>query len=547
MLLTFRELVRHRFASKGAIDYRLFALVGLSILITSGLSATAQNEFKTVLWILLANLISISLLFAMILMLDFSLRRVVEDLQLSLGVLSIAGLILGATKGLATSWLLFTWGVEGDDGSILWLRAAFSAVIGAVTFPGIAMIGSLRYQFAEERKALLAEKMALERGASYPENLVSFVERAKEKLNMIGEETDQQAVAKELRDIINSDLRPLSQEIWLRESKKFPSFRLSQIAKVAVSRHVYAPEWVVPIWAITAVGTLSRFLDPNETLVSILLQSTVLLLGLLAAKRVKFENVRRATFVYGFSILLVGLIQLLIGGMISGERTLLDDLGLIIANLIWLFELTLFVGMAKAFIEMGRNVKSEAARFLNEADLEELKKSKERALVDRQLAQFLHGTMQRKLNMVAAKIESDTKQGNLENYLAEIEQVLGEAVAQFGQQPEQSIEEIIERLKRDWGGLVKLEFRLDAAALVGMQLETAREIMNEGISNSVRHGFASAVTVEVRQGPEILVEDDGIGPRRGPLGLGSAYFDSVAKEWELIGTGGGAVLRVALS
>jgi len=237
-------------------------------------------------------------------------------------------------------------------------------------------------------------------------------------------------------------------------------------------------------------------------------------------------------------------LQVTLGSLLSADRDIGDDLGFAVANLIWLFPLTMFIGMVRVFLELGQKVESEYEKFLNEADLEEMKSVREIALKDRQLAQFLHGHMQTKLNAVAARIEAQPDQRNLSDDIEQIEQVLNDALVEFGKQQVGDIEDIIRSLERDWGGLVKFSFAISPAQLSQNQLEAAREVMNEGVANAVRHGFASRISVTLGEGPEITITDDGTGPRDGVPGLGSTYFDSVSKDWKLSATSAGSILRL---
>ena len=102
-------------------------------------------------------------------------------------------------------------------------------------------------------------------------------------------------------------------------------------------------------------------------------------------------------------------------------------------------------------------------------------------------------------------------------------------------------------MQRDWGGLVKLSLAMNPVHLKEDQFEIIREIISEGIANAVRHGFASEVSIMVSEGPEIVVIDNGTGPRDGKPGLGSTYFSSVATNWSLTATEAGAKLTISLS
>jgi signal transduction histidine kinase len=252
-------------------------------------------------------------------------------------------------------------------------------------------------------------------------------------------------------------------------------------------------------------------------------------------------------FVYCASISLVAIAQVVLGIALSSTRELGEDIGFMIGNLIWLFQLTMFFGMGKAFIEMAKQADSEYEKFLSEPDLEEIRSYRELALKDRQLAQFLHGHLQAKLNGVASKIESRTMAVEIARDLDEVESVLNQALEEFGKQHATSIEEVVEALQTDWGGLANLSFEIAPLISESKELETIREVINEGIANAVRHGFATEVSITVADGSKIVIIDNGTGPRDGKAGLGSAYFSSASTSWSLQATPAGAKLTVNLS
>jgi signal transduction histidine kinase len=394
---------------------------------------------------------------------------------------------------------------------------------------------------------LISEKIASEGGENYPDTLVRFVEGAKQKLAQSKKGLGPEGLAAELREIVNSDLRPLSQEIWVRESRKFPSFRLSQIAKVAIGKHVYEPGLVIPIWALTTLIATIRVFSIEEGLLIQVLRSSILFVGLFIASKFKMKTFKGALTVYVVAMALVAFVQVSFGTALSGGRSFGDDVGFMVANLLWLFQLTLFVGMGKAFLEMGKKVENEFASFLNEKDIAELRSSRELVLRDRQLAQFLHGQMQTKLNGVANRLETRKSSGKVNDDLDMVEQVLNEALAQFGKEQTKTIADAIEAIERDWGGVVQLSFALKEIPLEPGQVEVVREVINEAVANAVRHGFASRVTVVMSEGPTLEITDDGTGPRDGQPGLGTTYFESVSTNWELTATESGARLRLSLA
>jgi len=82
-------------------------------------------------------------------------------------------------------------------------------------------------------------------------------------------------------------------------------------------------------------------------------------------------------------------------------------------------------------------------------------------------------------------------------------------------------------------------------------------VVEEGLSNAIRHGGAKQIEVRVTGGQPgsafgadgvvVVIEDNGNGPGGGEPGLGSSLLDSVSQTWELEATGSGARLSVVMA
>jgi hypothetical protein len=130
-------------------------------------------------------------------------------------------------------------------------------------------------------------------------------------------------------------------------------------------------------------------------------RTLILLVGLFIAARIRVQSFGAALGLYLATIVSLAVAQLVAGTILAGPEDFQPQVGFIAANLIWLLQLTLLVGMIRAFIDMGNRVETEFERFLSNQDLDEIKRYRESALKDRQLAQFLHGHLQTRLNGVA--------------------------------------------------------------------------------------------------------------------------------------------------
>jgi len=547
MLPKIREFLGQRFAASGAIDFSLYALLGTSLVLTSVLTwADFQDSAQTIA-IILANVFAVGTLYLLIVLTGLALKARGRNLSYSLGLLIAIGLVLGGLKGFLTWFGMELGGRDQEIAADLWGRILFSALTGLVFIPVVALFSSLRFRYVEQRELLIGEEIARAGGNSYPETLMRFINETKERLKSHASTLQRSSLVSELRDIVNSDLRPLSQKIWAQESLRFPSFRLSQIAKVAIFKHVYSVYWVVPIWGITSGAATIRLFGLEEGISIQLARVLVLFLGLWVAGRVRVRSFPTALVLYLGTIVLIAVSQFALGTAIAGSREFGLELGFIAANLIWLIQLTMLIGMAKAFIEMGNRVETEYQKFLSNSDLDEIRNYRESGMRDRQVAQFLHGHIQTRLNGVAKKIESRPRNIEIAEDLDEIEAVLNAALSEFGKRQASQIEEVVEGLQRDWGGFAELYFAVNPINFEEDQLATIKEVISEGIANAVRHGLATKVSIFVAEGPLLTIIDDGTGPRNGKPGLGSTYFTSVSSSWSITSTGAGSKLMVRLT
>ena len=81
------------------------------------------------------------------------------------------------------------------------------------------------------------------------------------------------------------------------------------------------------------------------------------------------------------------------------------------------------------------------------------------------------------------------------------------------------LSELARRLEGQWGARVELALRASEAGVSSPNIEGVRDLLQEVVSNAVRHGHASVVRVEIfpeKRGTAIIVNDNGSGfPFRG--------------------------------
>jgi len=99
-------------------------------------------------------------------------------------------------------------------------------------------------------------------------------------------------------------------------------------------------------------------------------------------------------------------------------------------------------------------------------------------------------------------------------------------------------DEVAHNISR-WDGLLKIDFHIEIpdSQLSPIQTRAVGAAIEEGLANALRHGLAKEIGIRIYEdgiGLTLTIQDDGIGPRNTPPGLGSKLFDTVAtRGWSL--------------
>ena len=542
-----KELLRLKVSGEDILNYPLLGLMTLSIISTSILTRPEVDSIERFVLVLNANLFAISILGVLIVLLE-SLRSIrFPDARVPLTVLAVVGFAFGFAKGLLTSFGVWVLGAGESQEVLNPLLLLSVGTVGLVMFPLIALFGSLSKRFNEQRDALIetSTAMATER-LPYPQLLLTFVEDVSSRLKQKGLQENRQVLAQELRDIISNNLRPLSRRIWERQNKEFPIFSVRKLTETSLKSNVYLPLLVTPIWVLSSVSHAVEFFDIDIAWQVQLVRGATMALVLYLASLIRPRSLGSRVVLYVSSIVSIACLQALLGNLAGGLPAFDWELPLVIGNLIWLFQLTLFAAVAKTFLEMKERYEQGLSELGSPLEADELRKTRELQLQERQLANFLHGTLQNKLSSAANSLEQNTSDTSVAEDLKAIEALLRQALAEYDQNEVSSSSELVKRLTADWAGLIELSFDFKRSDLTNEMAGEVYEVMNEGIANALRHGEASSVTLTLKAEGEIVISDDGIGIKDTTSGLGSAYLDEVSSEWSLQREKGKTVLRVKL-
>lgn len=176
---------------------------------------------------------------------------------------------------------------------------------------------------------------------------------------------------------------------------------------------------------------------------------------------------------------------------------------------------------------------------------------------NRLLARELHGGVQSELTAAALRLESWSQRSDPATLDAVLEQVrhaldrVTDLLSKGIEAPPVDIHRAIESICTVWISLARIDIDMDADVAPALERDQAAtvsviEVVRECLGNSMRHGRATAVTIEVTHvvesgAPEaavrLVVADNGVGSRATATpGLGSQLFDQVCLRWNRTAT-----------
>ena len=555
--------LRAEVGGKALLSINGYVVLATLTFISSMLSVADWSKADAHFW-WLVNLISLAACFVWFEVFNRGFFRNRATKPIALGWIAIFGLGLGAIKGLSTGFFAVSFGLEGNLQLAVESRIIQVSLFGLFGAFGLALIEATLQRYQIERDLLVTERvhqqMLVEGAASRHESreLQELVVAAKQRLLVIGEKAedlaDQKALTAHLiRDIVETGLRPLSQRLWQQENSKVLNFSFIDLAKLSV---VGQPVAIWPsafIYFLGAFATLAAHIEPEIALPRALVGTAIMCAVFALARFVHVASTVAAwvRFFLANALATFAVVQLtdFWFGTIAGW----SSTGTVITVFIWMAEVTFLSGLFSTAVENHARVRAQLEQILTKQGVEFAVAKAQTRLKNRDLANYLHGSVQNRLLSAALRIE--TGKGDASDLVEElraVESLLDGAANGVEESAGLNLQQQLDELSGRWVGYVVINFDLDSTGYGEKADRQIVEVVNEAISNAVRHGLATKLDVTVRAQPDGAVRlkaiDDGLGPRNGAAGLGSAFFDSVAGvRWSLSSArGGGSVLNVDL-
>lgn len=364
-----------------------------------------------------------------------------------------------------------------------------------------------------------------------------------------------------LRRVSSEVVQPVSRTLWRMSAETYPPLRAGEFVRTLLVRQPFATKSLV---VLTVLANYASIIDEAGVArgVLYLVAGACVITAICSAAN---HLMRRAP---RYHVVIVaaafGLLQLATHGVNELRPTLglaARPDGLLLLQVAWS---AVFVVATMSFGVLRRLRKEHLAKFAAEVDEERvvaIAKSRKVADFARETSRVLHGAVQTRLTVCSLMIER-ARESNDE---AALGLALMEAVAilQTPVEPVAGQETVGGEVARKvalWDGFCAISVAVDPQ-LIDSPNAAARDVgrvVEEAISNAVRHGGASHISVKVSLGAggavSVTVEDDGIGnddgngngngndvskaehatdiAHRG--GVGSAMFDQITGgDWTL--------------
>jgi signal transduction histidine kinase len=526
------------------------------------------------------SMLSLIPLFIIFLLADITVFKDRERNPLPAHYVFLLGFLLGLVRGVTTGSLAVFMNLLTLENlstiSYVVIRGVNAGLLGMLALPLISLIASSIEIYQDDRNALIADRMLHQSQKSeslavikslrssmtrkVDDNLLKVIKDSQEYFDEKGRslEKNWELMSVRLRKAALDTIRPFSHQLHRQGEEKVYRVKGIELLRYISSTIKIEIPWIILGYLVLNFRIIFENSPVNLALLNLTTRIFIIYIGLKGIKRLKSAGKIRSLKTY--------LPALLIFTSLFGYIThLTEDIFRLKIEPEWihffdvlsLFTLIVVVGFVSSFF-YGQHAESEfLERQLSKEQLEAMLLKREEDRLSRELAKYLHGTIQSRLMASAMALEKAGRKGDkkaLERELAQAYESLRVPSAAYFAAPEANFKAEINKVVSKWNDLVKIKVKIDKG-IGDVDSAKSQEIgnaINEGISNSFRHGHASNVSISIDKdkfGIRVLVIDDGDGPMGGKGGLGTEWFNAISgSSWSLVpGKGNkGAILELRI-
>lgn len=471
--------------------------------------------------------------------------------------------LIGATKGGITGFIggLLIGDTSFDNALIP--RTVTSGLIAVLVIPAGSAFLASRERFTNMRDQLIREAVQIEsltrQNSFLSSDLPTIAEinsdselgnQIKNLLHEIAQlkkvpaESQWELISNGLKRIINENIRPISKALWQEKQRAYPALTFRELIQLSV-KHFRFPMWFVI--GANIFGTSGQFLrhSQNQSLALTLTWTSLSI----ALPYLVLQFLVKRKILSG----LLSLCLLLISSIALETIRLQLDAADSTSELTTFFNAVIFgifftatlltSGVILTAMQTQGEVISQLSALVDQDRINLIASNIKTETANREVAKFLHGHLQTRLMSMALALELAGKNSDFEKVqktIQDIELELDIPIGRISLNSQTSVEEVIERIANVWGGLVIIDYfvQSDLTSLKSTTVGSIATILEEAVTNAVRHGQASNVFIEIREtrngNISLQVTDNGTGLKSSYSGLGTGLITSICgSHWSI--------------
>jgi len=538
------------------LSWRLYFLTipidVIVLLLSSDHASTGSNDFFN--WAILSLIAHGSIAPVVAVVIIFTSR--VNNWKTDLCAL----VILGAVRGLAIDVGIGILDLEPKVSSVY--KVFNSAISLPLWFIGIAVFVESRRQFQREFEALFLRSVRKEQTSADQQNpdpvvvgdgqliehlqlVASDLAREIETvLNLPASQLDYARQTSKIQDLINKELRPASAQLWNGSNLSAPRLSISTLIRISLLdqrlKVTSAALLFSPYIFIGLNGTWGWKLAIVETLVATSLNILIFFAcemlfrnGLLNRR---FTNIAMLGLSYFIPVItIVTILPESLFWTDSVATTFFYQFFLTTSHILILLGLNLYklLGQQRAAVlqSFEQIVQGNAELSISSDDLIGVR--------DIDLARYLHGELQAGLIATSLLLQRASNTGDTElarHALRSAANILRQDHARASQAKISSPQARIEKISAGWRGIAEVRIDLNwIDSLDTSSLNDVIALIDEGVSNAIRHAKATVISVRGSQKSadlHIEILSNGSGMTEQTPGLGTKLFNELTSSYE---------------
>lgn len=574
----FSRSTRQRIGGRWALAWQTYILTGaLGLLaLLAGEAQSARGNLAALSWLLI-GLGAMAVIGVVLLAFNVTLFRNRRQHPVPIWVVVAADGFVGLAFTLAVR---AGASIAGLPTSTNLLESCVLNVLFAMWWgPSLSYFMDLREDWMQEQERLVNEFLEVERSALQQGELLALLQKeidaqvadelspARTRIESLQRElselsnltvrppTQWHEAAQLLRDTAEASVRPLSRQLLRAAERSYPRTRWWSLLANVVRKQPFQPFAFAVIDILGTFSPLIRDFGAARGLALLIGGLTWTLLLMLIANALMRLFPRRHSFIFVTALIALQSTVLFRGlfreAWVSGSVSSSWVITQVIAGIAVVF-VTSGIG---AWWSQRVEVRDTLREEIRSDRVQALAVSQQVALLAHETSRSLHGSVQTRLVSCAMAIEQASTTGDtglLNSALNEAILVLEQPVPET--HAAKSVAKEVERKVALWDGLCSFAILIDStvATVESSVAVTVGRIVEESISNALRHGKATFIDISITRIDEsnvqVVVIDNGLGPRGGKASLGSAFLEQAsAGRWSLRALSSGSQLEALVT